>query len=170
MRHGQAQLYATSDRQRPLNDAGKIEVLRSAEFITMFLSNLVALHVDILISDATRTRETWALLESYIHIQDLLNAVELYSVSYRPDLYLASSSKMQSIISDVQVLFYEKWKSFPKINNVEVANHVILLIAHNPGSSDLIFDLTGQITNLKTSQIAYLSQEIPFESWNLQTF
>lgn len=168
MRHGQAQLYTASDHQRPLNNAGKLEVSQSAQFIAKTLSSLVVLHFDVLVSDATRTRETWTLIKSYLETQDLLNVVS-YSVNYRPDLYLASASKMESIISDIQVQFDNKLKLFPQKDSKETSTHLILLIAHNPGSSDLLYDLVGQVTSLKTSQIAHLIQEIPFELWNLHT-
>ena len=63
-------------------------------------------------SDATRARETWAVIKSYLEKQGLLDLVS-YSVSYRPGLYLSSASKMQSVISDIQVQFDNKLKLSP---------------------------------------------------------
>ena len=167
MRHGQAKLNAVSDHQRPLSGEGEMEVLQSAQFIAAVLSSSVDTYIDILVSDSLRTKSTWALIKKYLETQNI--RLNQFSVSYRSDLYLASSTKLQSIISDVQVRVCEQ--RLTKSSEKELdppLSHIILMISHNPGCSELIYDLVGKSTSLKTSQIAHLSQGNLFGIWALQ--
>ena len=167
MRHGQAKLNAESDHQRPLSYEGEMEVLQRAQFITTLLSSSVDAQIDILVSDSLRTKSTWTIIKGYLETQNI--RLDQFSVSYRSDLYLASSTKLQSIISDVQVRVCEQRLSESLEKELDSKlSHIILMISHNPGCSELIYDLVGKSTSLKTSQIAHFTQENLFGIWALQ--
>ena len=70
MRHGQAKIYAKSDHQRPLSHDGEIEVVRGAQFINQLFSSSVYMHIDVLVSDALRTKSTWDLIAEYLENQN----------------------------------------------------------------------------------------------------
>ena len=91
-----------SDHQRPLNKRGK----RAAPLIGRLLLEKGYLPQEALVSDATRTRETWALLSAELNAES--------QVHFEPALYHASPDIM------LRTLQTAKGQS-------------VIMIGHNPG-------------------------------------
>ncbi len=165
MRHGEAQVYAQNDHQRALTDRGQQEVLENAKNLANLLASLTRPSLKVLVSDALRTKETWSIIDEYLRAQTL-SLHQIDSVNEQSSLYLAPSSFLQKVISDTQMDSYEQMQN-QKVYLDQTP--VILLIAHNPGLSDLIYDLAGHWMSLKTAQMIHLEQKISFEPWKLRS-
>ena len=95
-----------TDHQRPLNPRGK----RSAPLIGRWLAAKTYLPHEALVSDATRTRETFGLLSAELP--------QPVPVEFDSTLYLASATVM--------------------LRRLQRANApVVLMLAHNPGIAEL---------------------------------
>lgn len=126
MRHAKSDWNDPSltDHQRTLNKRGNTDAPLMAQRIKSYgiLPELM------LVSDATRTRETWQ------HIAEPLSNVQ---TQFDADLYLASPS---TIIQKLK-----------KLDNM-IDN--VLLLAHNPGITDVFYDLAGiRIDNVPTAGV-----------------
>ncbi|MGB1037571.1 MAG: SixA phosphatase family protein [Bacteroidia bacterium] len=113
-----------SDHQRPLNNRGKNDAPRMA----IEVAERGIFPELILVSDAERTRETWELIKEYFPTSQTV---------FIPELYLASSSEILRIVSEVDDL----------VDNV-------MIIAHNPGITTAFYDIAKvRIDNVPTSGI-----------------
>jgi phosphohistidine phosphatase len=135
MRHAKSG-YPTgvSDHARPLGDRGR----RDAPRVGHHLAERGLVPDAVLVSDAERTRETWALL-----------APSLVGVTPRftRALYLAP-------VADV----------VREIRGTPDRVATLLLVGHNPTSEDLILDLCDVSVTMPTAACAVLEGE--FASWS----
>lgn len=130
MRHGEAD-EASSDYARPLSTRGRAQCLATAGRL-----RAAGVVVDrLLYSSATRTAQSAQLVAQSLGAQDKLEADET--------LYLAEASRylaaLRSSASDVST---------------------VLLIAHNPGLSQLASALRGRHTALSTAGYALVRREL----------
>ena len=144
------------DKARPLNSRGK----RAAEEVAIYLAGQKIHPGLVLCSSAQRTRETFArLVEKFTH---------QYTVSFRDDLYHASTTGMIAALAEV-----------PQTQDC------VMLIGHNPGMEELAYSLAGKGhpetlelmgTKYPTAAIAVIDfdiprwQEIPGSSGTLERF
>jgi phosphohistidine phosphatase len=106
------------DHERPLSARGR----RAAPAVGSFMARHLPRPERVLCSDATRTRETWALVEEALG-SDPDDAPE---VLFEPSLYLA----------DVPGLL-------ARIGRTPDSVGTLLVIGHNPGMHRLAVELTG---------------------------
>ena len=116
-----------SDHDRPLNFRGE----NDAPLVAQCLQDKGWVPEQVLSSNAERTRQTWA------RMADVLGHVP---ADFIPGLYLASSKQA---VDELQV------------HAEDVAT--LLLLGHNPGLEQLIFDLSGQAERLTTCNAALLT-------------
>ncbi len=117
-----------TDHQRTLNSRGNRDAPKMAEQIKAYgiLPDLM------LVSDATRTRETWQ------HLIPILGSVQ---TKFDADLYLAPP---RTIIE--------------KLKEVDHLIDTVLLLAHNPGITDVFYELAGiRIDNVPTAGVGCIS-------------
>lgn len=122
MRHAKsAYPLGVADHDRPLNPRGRKNAgIAAAWFSTQDVSIDIAL-----VSTATRTRQTWDILEAALECP----------VKFSPELYLAPATLIQSLVEDT-------------------AGNVLVL-AHNPGIHEAAMLATGQqIARFPTSAFA----------------
>jgi len=136
MRHGNSDWQDDiSDHERTLNPQGRHEAEKIAQKILE-----LEWHIDLaIVSDATRTAETWAVMENIF--QDK-KAIETH---FEPRFYLTGLGTVQDIL--------EKQEA-----------HNILILGHNPGWSSIIYHLSNRPIDLKTANLVLL--EHPSDSWN----
>lgn len=126
MRHAKSDWSDTSlsDHNRTLNTRGNKDAPKMAERIKAY----DILPELMLVSDAARTRETWQ------HIAEPLGNVQ---TKFDEDLYLASPRTIIQKLKDVNNLI-----------------DTVLLLAHNPGITDVFHDLAGiRIDNVPTAGV-----------------
>lgn len=113
LRHGHAQVSAAGgDVDRALDETGRAEVAATASAFAEFERPS-----KLLVSSARRTRET---AEIVIHTLGL----EHVQTEYLPELYLASAATLRRTL------------------DLQPDDHTrILLIGHNPGLSDFVFEM-----------------------------
>jgi len=113
-----------TDHQRVLNPRGRRDAPQMADRIV----NHGIIPELILVSDATRTQETWQLVSP---------ALGNAQTKFDKELYLASSS---TIISKLM-----------KLDNLI---DTVMLLAHNPGITEVFYDLAGvSIDNVPTAGV-----------------
>lgn len=137
MRHAKSSwnTTASSDHERPLNDRGR----RDAPRIGAKLVELGWTPDFILSSDAQRTQETTAgLNESF---------PEPVPATFLRSLYLAGPKSVREETAHVD-------------DSVEC----LLVLGHNPGWEQLVYDLSGEQVVMKTATAALLTREI--DSWS----
>jgi phosphohistidine phosphatase len=128
LRHAEAELFAASDQDfdRKLSSTGQNNMLQVGSIYRNTLS------VDaVFCSAATRTRETWKLLN-----------LDKGTCSFHTELYGASSDELIQFIHGIPNVFSR-----------------ILLIGHNPGLSDLASYLTDEFYSLHTGQLLEIDLE-----------
>lgn len=130
MRHAKSDwsIAGQTDHQRTLNTRGRADIPHIAKKIQDFgvLPDLC------LVSDAERTRETWQILSSCIHLR---------LTRFTNKLYLASASEIVSAIQQVDPLI-----------------DTVFLLAHNPGITDAFYSLAGvRIDNVPTAGVGCIS-------------
>jgi len=120
-----------ADLERPLSKRG----LKAASLIGKVMGKQ-GVKVDVVLcSSAVRTRETVKLA---------LKAAGLkQEVSYRAKLYAASADELANEISGLKD---------------SVAS--VLLVGHNPGLADLLYDLCGTVEHFPTAALARLTLQI----------
>ncbi|MFT5582748.1 MAG: phosphohistidine phosphatase [Cognaticolwellia sp.] len=116
-----------SDHDRPLNLRGE----NDAPLVAKSLQDIGWVPEQVLSSNSERTRQTWA------RMADVLGHVP---ADFIPGLYLASA---QQAIGELQV------------NADDVTT--LLLLGHNPGLEQLVFDLSGRSERLTTCNAALLT-------------
>ena len=113
-----------TDQQRSLNARGK----RDTPQIAQKIKDYGILPDLILVSDAQRTRETWQILS------EILPSAP---TRFTHDLYLASAQQIIKTIEEVDPLI-----------------DTVLILAHNPGITDVFYSLAGvQIDNVPTAGV-----------------
>lgn len=113
-----------TDHQRSLNARGK----RDTPQIAQKIKDYGILPDLILVSDAQRTRETWQILS------EILPSAP---TRFTHDLYLASAQQIIKTIEEVDPLI-----------------DTVLILAHNPGITDVFYSLAGvQIDNVPTAGV-----------------
>lgn len=128
MRHAKSDWHAGagSDHERPLNPRGKREApivaaeLRASGFVPELVIS----------SDATRTRETWALMEAQF---------PGIPVTFDPTLYLAGIDAVRAAL-----------------RKIDDGVRTVLVLGHNPGWEDMVSDVSGRRVELKTAHAAVL--------------
>jgi phosphohistidine phosphatase len=138
LRHAEAEPTppGTSDSDRRLTDRGREEALTCADAIAA-----AGLKVDeALVSPAQRTRETASIM-----IRRLGQAIPITQVA---TLYLAAPDVMRQALQACRA-----------------ESRTVLLVAHNPGLSELAHELTGgtQAVVLRTAGLCHLT--LPQQSW-----
>ena len=88
IRHGEAEVYATSDHQRPLTARAHQQLQRTREGLISSLTDRTSRSALVWVSDARRTQETWHVLTASPLPLDQVQ------VCIRPDLYLASAQQL----------------------------------------------------------------------------
>jgi phosphohistidine phosphatase len=113
-----------TDHQRSLNARGRKDTPRIAQKI----KDYGILPDLILVSDAERTRETWQILS------EILPSIP---TRFSHDLYLASAQQITKTIEEVDPLI-----------------DTVLILAHNPGITDVFYSLAGvRIDNVPTAGV-----------------
>jgi phosphohistidine phosphatase len=138
VRHSKAEErhIETGDINRPLTEKGRTDTFRMADFLfrSGFKPDLI------LSSNATRARET-------ADIFTLIFKVPEKNQSFSKALYYSTA---KTILNHLYVL--------PE------TIHSVLIVAHNPGISDLVRGLSsGQAAFMENTQACYLNYEI--EHW-----
>ncbi len=125
---------AGSDHERPLNDRGR----RSAPLVGAHLETLGWVPEVVLSSDATRTRQTW---------EGMASAFGDPRVEFTRALYLAGPAEVRAAIG-------------PLSDDVTTA----MVIGHNHGWEDVVYELTGVRVRMTTCNAALLT--VPADSWS----
>ena len=134
MRHGQATFEASSDYLRPLTEAGRDSVQRTAEHLQ---ARQLPGNVVILSSDTLRTRQSAEILARHCQIPT-------ERIHTDPELYGATPG-----------LWLKKIPEFLKHTPAEV----LVCIGHNPTMSQLMAILTGQTTHMRAGAAALIDTQ-----------
>ena len=137
MRHGNSDLQeGLSDHKRRLNLRGRQEANKMAQKILE-----QGWKIDLaIVSDATRTTETWAVMERVLR-QDMTSI----EVLFEPRFYLTGLGTIQDILA-----------------TQEVRN--VLILGHNPGWSAIVYHLSNRAIELQTANLVLLEHHS--DSWN----
>lgn len=134
IRHAEAKNDSYTDQDRTLSNDGKQQ-------LTALNNNLQKITIEensiAKVSTAKRTRQTFAAIQSFFLPQN---------TQYLDQLYLA----------DRRVLLNEIQHTANEVNT-------LLVLAHNPGLSNLIYDLTGKEIHCETASLHIL--EVPTMDW-----
>ncbi len=137
MRHAKSDWgdASISDHDRPLNQRGQ----RDAPRMARWLSELEMVPDLILCSSAARTGQTVDLMMAEWNTEPV--------VTHTQSLYLATPETMlQTIVSD------------------GCDAQILMVVAHNPGTSHLVYQLADQSIEMPTAAIAIFEVQIP--SWS----
>src|SRR5260370_42359004 len=115
---------ATSDHERPLNERGR----REAPSVGARLVELSAVPELALVSDATRTRETWDRIKG---------SFARTKMELEPSFYLAGLDAVRE-----------------RVARVDDEIETVLVLGHNPGWEELASALAGKRVELKTAYAA----------------
>lgn len=127
-----------SDFERPLQQEG----IQEADNLGMYLKSNDILPDYVICSPASRTKETFWIINQHINKPEAL-------LAFDKDVYEASYQTLFKIIT-----------------NLDNKYHKVALIGHNNGISDLInYLLDENYVNLPPAGIALL--EFPFDDWKL---
>ncbi len=131
MRHAKSSWGSgvATDHERPLNERGR----QSAPLVAQRLVHLGWIPEQLQSSDATRTRETWALMRTVFGDAD----IEEQFVS---ELYGAGLREIRALA--------ESW-------HAEIGT--MLLLGHNPGFEDTLQQLSGEPERMTTANAALLT-------------
>lgn len=136
MRHGKAEYPQSGqrDHQRPLAPRGQSNARAQAHHWVPSPGD------HLLVSDAMRTRQTTeALLETWHR----LGHPHLPELHITPQGYLASA---------------EMWLDLAAM--VPDDCQVLWIVGHNPGISDLVFELTGEFIGMATADVVHIALDI----------
>jgi phosphohistidine phosphatase len=132
LRHAEAEAAApgASDNDRPLTEHGRLEAMDAAQCISR-----THLQIDaVLASSARRTRETAAIVVSRLNLS--------VAIVHESSLYLATADTL-----------------LRAINACHAPTQTLLLVAHNPGVSELAHQLSGgeRVSALRTGGLCQLT-------------
>ena len=136
MRHAKSawNTDAPSDHARPLNPRGR----KSAPLIAEKLKDLEWSPELVLSSDSLRTKETWMRMKT---------SFPCTPVHYFRELYHGNLSDIHHVIT----------------HHAPNDLHCLLLLGHNPGWEDALFQLSGENQRMTTANAALLSH--PEKDW-----
>ena len=124
-----------SDFDRPLSEHGLASAPEMAERLAA--QNLIPEYA--VVSPALRAKTTAGIFSQKLNITD---------VSYIPQIYEASYKTLLKII-----------------NQLPAEYHFVALFGHNPGLSELLFNLSDEHHDMPTCAVAVLSFE--FDTWDM---
>ena len=139
MRHAKSdwEAGASSDHERPLNERGK----REAPSVGARLAELNAKPDLALVSDATRTRETWDRIKA---------SFPRATMELEPSFYLAGLDAVRE-----------------RVARVDDDVQTVLILGHNPGWEELASALADKRVELKTAYAAFLeARDEDTEAWS----
>jgi phosphohistidine phosphatase len=113
------------DAQRPLNPRG----CRDAPAVGRWLRDRVGQLDAVVCSPATRTRQTWALIAAELDGPP--------TPDFDDRVYAATVETLLAVVREIA-------------DDAES----VLLVGHNPGVADLVFTLTGEHLEMKTSAVS----------------
>lgn len=136
MRHGNSDWdEALSDHERTLNQQGRYEVEKIARKILE-----AEWQIDlVMVSDSTRTVETWNIMESI-----LCHDAKPIEMRVEPRFYLSGLGTVQEVLA-----------------TQDVSN--ILILGHNPGWSAIVYHLSNRAIKLQTANLVLLEHHS--DSW-----
>lgn len=139
LRHAKSDQYsdAPTDHGRPLNPRG----IRSAPTIAAKLVELGWVPQVVVSSDATRTRETWEHMEGVLGQGTAGDRIE---PRFTRALYLAGPPEVREALRELA-------------EGVETA----MVIGHNPGWEQVVFELCGVRVRMTTCNAALLEVNSP---------
>ena len=134
VRHAKSdQVAGLTDHARPLSDRGR----REAPELARKLGKHGWAPRVVLSSDAARTRETWACMATELPDPE--------HVEYFRSLY---HEGRESAVQALATLLDDE--------RTDGGRGVVYLVGHNPGWSELVSDVTGESTEMKTANAALL--------------
>jgi len=125
----------SNDFERPLNKRGVL----SAGYMVEHLKEKGLFPNKVLCSASKRTQETISLMKNDLDLEG--------KIVFKEDLYHAD---YQTILT--------------QINAIDNSIDTLMVVAHNPGLSQLLHYLTGDFINLVTCGIAHIT--FPLDDWN----
>jgi phosphohistidine phosphatase len=132
LRHAEAEAAppGASDIDRTLTERGRLEAMDAAQCIAQAGVSIDA----ILVSPSRRTRETAAIVAAQLNLS--------VPVDHEPVLYLGAPDALRR-----------------SLNGCRARAQSVLLVAHNPGISELAHELTGGALNvaLKTAGLCHMT-------------
>jgi len=135
IRHAKAGSHDMTDFKRPLTDRG----IREAEFMAHQLKKAGLIPQYILTSPALRTQTTANIISKVLNI-------------------LPNSANKAIYEADTHTLF-------KIINDLPDEYNFIALIGHNPGMSQMLYELTGELRDMPPAGAALI--DFDFDSWKL---
>ena len=137
LRHAKSDQYsdAPTDHDRPINPRG----IRSAPLIGAKLAELGWVPQVVVSSDARRTRETWDQMERVLGGEP--------RVTFTRALYLAGPPEVREALRELP----------PEIDTA-------MVIGHNPGWEEVVFELCGIRVRMTTCNAALL--EVAADGWS----
>ncbi|QPC84291.1 phosphohistidine phosphatase SixA [Phototrophicus methaneseepsis] len=130
MRHGQASNMADSDHARPLTQKGEERTKSTAKVLAKLEITPTAIYA----SPRVRAQQTAAI------IAEALNMTVTTQESLNFDFDLKALEKI--------------------LGEQEDPDHDLILVGHNPSMSDVLQQLTGVNTNMKTGAIACIEVDL----------
>ncbi|PRW62336.1 histidine phosphatase family protein [Actinopolyspora mortivallis] len=101
-------------------------------------------------------------LREHGHRVDLLRCSTALRARQTCEAVLAELETAPELVSDPRLYGADAATLLEVIHGLPEDTHTALLIAHNPGLSELVGALSGQEVELKTSAMAVLEQETPW--------
>lgn len=146
MRHAKSDWgnESLSDHDRPLNPRGR----RDAPQIANWIHENGHVPDLILCSSALRTRQTADLL-----LEQWSSKPAVFVTKH---LYLASATQIFTVVREDAILPADESEKIPR---------TVLVLAHNPGVSEAVGWLTGQMVAMPTAALAVFQR--PEENWGL---
>jgi phosphohistidine phosphatase len=142
IRHGEAEHYATSDHQRALTRQGITRLGKTRERLGAAIKSAQAhASLEVWVSDARRTLETWDVLHQGLEIPNDLHPI----VTCKSELYLAP----QHVI----------YHSMIEAETKALTPLTLVIIGHNPGLSELVSELTSHPKVLETGALVDLRSD-----------
>jgi phosphohistidine phosphatase len=135
VRHAKAGSHDINDFERPLTDKG----LRDAAFMAQQLKNAELIPEYILTSPALRTRTTAEIF---------INALAVTNSGEDKSIYEANTHTLLNVISHLPDDY-----SF------------IALVGHNPGISQILYELTGEVRDMPPAATALIGFD--FDEWEM---
>lgn len=135
IRHAKTGSHDMADFKRPLTDRG----IRDAEFMARQLQNAGLLPEYILTSAALRTQTTAGIIAEKLNIPHKTSDKAIYEASTHTLLKI--------------------------INHLPAGYNFIALVGHNPGISQILYELSGEIRDMPPAGIALIDFDI--DEWEL---
>lgn len=135
IRHAKAGSHDMSDFDRPLTERG----MRDAAFIADKLKKAELIPRYILTSPALRTRTTADVFAKALNISNIVENKKIYEA--------------------------DTHKLLKAINSLPDEHSFVALVGHNPGISQLLYELTGEVRDMPTCAVALIGFD--FDEWEM---